>query len=361
MTTTHNTTQNSWVARSPGKVMIAGEYSLMLGLTKGLACTVSRQLQVTATRYPRSSQGYCIIHSSLWKHPKSLSFDHIRHKPSKELCCFTLHRLLDHLEGILPNKPNPNKDHYILDIRIDSALPLEAGIGSSAALILALLHAVAACLNTPLSDCEVIRLGYDIQKSFQDGHSSGYDILTIARGGVTLMEKSATSPLLQTIPSHSIDVDYLNKTFHLFHQNHLTSPTASLTAKTLPYFITPKNALTQRGKVWVTQQKAFLAALLKRAPPATIIPLLNDIRSTLKQTPAFPKALKSLEAELISPTISFKTTGAGGMDTLLVCGTCDDTASTILKDHGYLKAAYVFSHKLSFLPKTAKPTETTDH
>ena len=70
-----------------------------------------------------------------------------------------------------------------LEVRIDSELPIGCGMGSSAALAVALVRAEAQRLHTPLTHDEVWERAFAVEQVFH-GNPSGFDHALACRGGV---------------------------------------------------------------------------------------------------------------------------------------------------------------------------------
>jgi mevalonate kinase len=67
-------------------------------------------------------------------------------------------------------------------IQVQSAIPMGCGMGSSAATVLSILHAIARHLEVPLPSETFLRLGL-IAENMQHGYSSGLDLQVSLRGG----------------------------------------------------------------------------------------------------------------------------------------------------------------------------------
>lgn len=73
------------------------------------------------------------------------------------------------------------KGHW--DIQIHSKIPLGRGLGSSASVIISLLHSLYIQHQHPIIEEEILNLAQKVE-SFQHGHSSGLDTTTIFKGGL---------------------------------------------------------------------------------------------------------------------------------------------------------------------------------
>ena len=77
-----------------------------------------------------------------------------------------------------------------LQIEISSRIPPACGLGSSAALSLALVRALADLTGAKLSDAEVLRRAGEVENVFH-GTASGVDVAASASGGVVWFERPA--------------------------------------------------------------------------------------------------------------------------------------------------------------------------
>ncbi|AJC50306.1 mevalonate kinase [Coxiella endosymbiont of Amblyomma americanum] len=101
-------------------------------------------------------------------------------KESSELLLFTFINVLDNLKSIsLP---------FGIDIIIDSNIPIGYGIGSSAASIMGLIHALTHFLDANFDLEKCFTLGME-SENLQHGYSSGLDLHTVYHGGSFLYEK----------------------------------------------------------------------------------------------------------------------------------------------------------------------------
>jgi mevalonate kinase len=90
-------------------------------------------------------------------------------------------------------------DDVGLEISIRSELPIGAGLGSSAALAIALLQALAATLATPFDDQQLLALSLEVERR-QHGSPSGIDSAAVLHGGILRATRTATGTL-ETAPA----------------------------------------------------------------------------------------------------------------------------------------------------------------
>jgi mevalonate kinase len=144
-------------ASAPGKIILFGEHAVVYG-RPALAVPVT-QVHADVEIVP-SQDGRVWIDApgvSLRSTLESLPSDH----PIASI----IHNLFFGL-GISPFPP--------LEIRITSSIPVASGLGSGAAVTVAILRALSAYLEHPLSDEQVNQFAYEIEK-LHHGIPSGID------------------------------------------------------------------------------------------------------------------------------------------------------------------------------------------
>ncbi len=152
-------------ASAPGKIIIFGEHAVVYG-RPALALPVTQvhaDVEVSAS----SRAGVWIQAPDINLHAElnSLPFDH------------PLASVIHNLFFSLSIDPFPP-----LDIEITSTIPVASGLGSGAAVTVALIRALSSFLSRPLSDEQVNQFAYEIEK-LHHGTPSGIDntVVTYAR------------------------------------------------------------------------------------------------------------------------------------------------------------------------------------
>ncbi len=298
------------VASSPGKIMLSGEYAVLNG-GRAVAHTLDKRLTVEVLQ---GSQGISIA-SDIWAKKKYFSDD------DPDFICQSL-KYFESLFGKLPP----------LDIKISSNIEISYGIGSSSALRLSLFAALQKHLELGWSVLDVAQLAFKDQKRAQ-GQASGYDILTQSLGG--LVEMSTGS-------------DIWPKSSRQTHSCHLDK---------IQIMIGGKGAPTRETLVSVSQ---WLAS--KRDPQSlhavsenlTDAWLGNDFPYLLEKVeahrlffegaPRFPgKLSEALKPYCYLSNWSWKLTGAGGEDALLIVGNIPSEANLVFQKFGWRTADLTFS------------------
>lgn len=114
------------------------------------------------------------------------------------------------LDDLLPDHPLAAAVHAVLreleighplafDLRVTSTIPLAAGLGSGAAVSVAVIRAVAEFLGRRLADEQVSRLAFEVEK-LHHGTPSGIDNTVIAYARPVYFERGSPVNRVETIP-----------------------------------------------------------------------------------------------------------------------------------------------------------------
>ncbi len=150
---------------APGKIILFGEHAVVYG-QPALAVPVT-QVHVDVDVSDAAPPGVWIDAPQVDLHAE------LNALPSDHPIASAIHQLF-----FLSNvSPFPN-----LDIRISSTIPVASGLGSGAAVTVALTRALAAHLNCPMTDEEINAFAYEIEK-LHHGTPSGIDntVVTYAK------------------------------------------------------------------------------------------------------------------------------------------------------------------------------------
>lgn len=194
---------------APGKLILSGEHAVVYG-NPALAMAINRYATATITRemLPR-----ILFELADIAHNSHLSFDalrdiknrikrkyyrfirgeytirHVLHKPF-ELAQFAL--------GLFAESLNISLPHGV-KIHVKSDIPIGCGMGSSAATILSVMHAVSTYLQVQISPETLYQLALEAE-NMQHGHSSGFDLRVAQQGGCIYMHnkqiETRTAPLM---------------------------------------------------------------------------------------------------------------------------------------------------------------------
>ncbi|MBI3173287.1 MAG: mevalonate kinase [Chloroflexi bacterium] len=153
------------VASAPGKIILFGEHAVVHG-RPAIAVPVT-QVHADVEVVESSRPG-------IWIHAPNVDLDvELNALPSDHPLAAVIHNLLFSL-GISPFPP--------LDITINSTIPVASGLGSGAAVSVALVRALSSALGHPLTDEQVNAFAYEIER-LHHGTPSGIDntVITYAK------------------------------------------------------------------------------------------------------------------------------------------------------------------------------------
>lgn len=304
-------------ASVPGKVMLAGEYAVLLG-GRALAMTIGRNLTVTAT--VGASPHGCIIASEFWGAARAYqrldeADPRVRAEPLLGAVAFALHAY-----GI---------DRGV-EVKVTSELDVRAGLGSSSALRIGTLMALAAASGQDLHPWAIGRDAFDLQRRAQ-GRASGYDFATQLAGGVISFQRDGGTA---TWPGRA---ERLGRPAEGAVPQVLRvvaggrgAPTAKTMGGTFEY-LESRGLLADLLPRSEALVDAFVQALGEGAPTKALIAAVPPMRALFEESPAYPaataQALKNLPG--CDRSWTFKTTGAGGEDALLLIGGPDELTAPL--------------------------------
>jgi mevalonate kinase len=152
-------------ASAPGKVILCGEHAVVYG-QPALALPV-HQVKAKATLTPMEDEkkGHILVHApdiqlSQWMHEIA---------PDNPLRC-VIQRTLEVIQV---------RDFDALKLEIRSTIPIASGLGSSAAISIAIIRALSQHFDAPLPPEEQSLIAFEIEKLYH-GTPSGIDNTTIA-------------------------------------------------------------------------------------------------------------------------------------------------------------------------------------
>lgn len=324
----------------PGKVMLAGEYTV-LGGSPALAVTIDKHLAVRARL---AVPGFGLsVGSELWPEPKQVG------------------EADDRTPGVEPLVAAVARGARLFDLkdvalRVDSELVISHGVGSSSALRLATLLAMeelqrlstgAAKARARTDLWPTARHAFDLQLEAQ-GQASGYDIATQLLGGLVRFRRGPTATAW---PAEAIRLDdrahaAMTRVVHVF-VGGTGAPTTQLMGSTSAW-LAESDRLARLGVATERLLQAFDQTFAATDPTSTdnlkhLTAAVGGHRQSLVGSPGYPTKLAAALAttEGLDESWSFKTTGAGGEDALLVVGALASVqaAETTLRRLGWKRLA----------------------
>lgn len=332
------------IVQVPGKVMLAGEYSV-LGGGRALAATVNRALAVEANDRPEFGR-VVMVESNLWSDSRRVEAGVDPAEYREEPLLEAVARGME-LYGVAG-----------AEVKVGSSLEVSFGIGSSSAIRLAVMVALEDLARLKRGEPsrsvaelwpaarEALRLQRNAQKQ-----ASGYDIATQLVGGLALFTPSPEidewPASCSTLPDKR-GLEALNALVHVYVGGR-GAPTGRVTTETLAW-------LGERGllhRVHAATEdliEDFHRALAEPEDPRRLAALARAVqahRRIFGASPHFPAALAAALEALPDEgrSWSFKTTGAGGEDALLLIGPEVETqpAATLLEAAGWRRLPTPFT------------------
>jgi mevalonate kinase len=150
----------AFTATAPGKIILFGEHAVVYG-RPAIAAPVSQvQARAVVTAAPRWPQGEVLIQApDIWMESRLVDL------PAEHPLACVVHGVFSALGVTLP---------IACTIRISSTIPVAAGMGSGAAVSVAVIRALSAFLGQALPEERVSALAYEVEK-IHHGTPSGID------------------------------------------------------------------------------------------------------------------------------------------------------------------------------------------
>lgn len=315
--------------------MLSGEYAVLFG-EDALAFTIDRTLRYTTER---SKDGRFHFTTELWPHPLSLSEGDLTTSSSDALLLIAAKQAFRRF----PCRP--------LSVTIESEIGQTWGGGISSAVALGTflsfkLHSDKLGSLTKDAQWEAAKLAFDLQKTLQ-GSASGYDILTQLVGGLVRYKPKGFWP--GTWDSRQ----GLETSFHRFihiYAGGKGAPTGSIMKETLAWL--EKDRLKDDLCVISKDLTESFAQFFKINSTEALEKLFQANRRHTEffaPSPHVPKALTQELEEIphCHRTFTYKTTGSGGEDALLLIGETDSiqVADKVLRSKGWYKLPLSFRSK----------------
>ena len=341
----------------PAKIMLAGEYSVLLG-GSALATTVEAYLNVEkrTSRLPDQGSHKPIskfivndrskYHAPLFIDPSS----NIEMMPKNmQLAARSVKSYWSH-DRIAATDDNPNSEH-LCELTIDSQIPISFGIGSSSALVLALCLATEHDGDQEPSTRSALKRAFVIQRAAQNQIASGYDFISQYCGGLV-----QTRPLTRGLEQWPGDFERVPQTSSTLNEwvqamvlkeegGAPTTPTVS----SVSAWLNQHNKSKELLEIGDQLNLAFLYFFAHQSPTTwrDLCRSIRTLRQFFSDSPAHKFSEFSEMAKIRGCDVdwTFKTTGAGGRDAMLVIGPKESrhSAENFLESKGWMKLPFSFS------------------
>jgi len=174
-------------ASAPGKVYLFGEHAVVYG-EPAVPCAVERRATVTVER--RDDDRLRVAAEDLHISGFTVEYDaNAADGPDVDAPTKLIEAATGYVdEAIAQARDAADEPAAGFDVRVESAIPLGAGLGSSAAVVVATIAATARELGVELDDRELAERAYLTEHAVQDGEASRADTFCSTMGGAVRVE-----------------------------------------------------------------------------------------------------------------------------------------------------------------------------
>ena len=172
---------------APGKVYLFGEHAVVYG-EPAVPCAIELRAEVTVRK--RERQGLRVQANDLSLDGFTVEYEgEASGRPDIDVSDSLVDAAMGYVnEAITQVEDAADVDGVGFDIRIDSEIPLGAGLGSSAAVAVAAIDAGTRELGVELPAEEIAERAYRVEHAVQDGQASRADTFCSAMGGAVRVE-----------------------------------------------------------------------------------------------------------------------------------------------------------------------------
>lgn len=191
---------------APGKVFLFGEHAVVYD-QPAVLCAVDRR--VTAKAETRDDDTDVITADDLSVSGLTVSFDRETGETTVRNAGEGVENSLDYVHTAVEKTRSEVGSDMSVEVEIESELPVGAGLGSSAAVVVSTIHAVSRELGEGLERERIAEIGHEVELEVQ-GSASPSDTFTSTMGGMTYVEPSSDLRTLDT-PDFRFVVGYDGK------------------------------------------------------------------------------------------------------------------------------------------------------
>ena len=176
------------VSSAPGKVYLFGEHAVVYG-EPAVPCAIERRARVKVTA--RSDGRLRVDAGDLTLDGFTVEYGG-EGAPDVDVAQSLVEAATGYVDGAVAQaREAADAPGVGFDVEIESAIPLGAGLGSSAAVVVAGIDAATRELGVSLAPEELARRAYRVEHEVQDGEASRADTFCSAMGGAVRVEDTA--------------------------------------------------------------------------------------------------------------------------------------------------------------------------
>jgi mevalonate kinase len=171
---------------APGKVYLFGEHAVVYR-EPAVPCAIERRAHVTVER---QDAGTAIHADDLTLDGFTVEYDGSETgRPDVEVSDSLVEAGIGYVNHAIDQaKDAAGVENVGFDVTVESNIPLGAGLGSSAAVVVATIDAAAGELGVDLDPTDIARRAYEVEYAVQDGEASRADTFCSAMGGAVRVE-----------------------------------------------------------------------------------------------------------------------------------------------------------------------------
>lgn len=184
---------------APGKVYLFGEHAVVYG-EPAIPCGIDRHATVSVD--VRSDGEFHIHTADLSVSGLTIRYNDIS-DPSIDVTNTMIASAIEYVDEALQQAQDAaDRPTTGFDVTIESDIPLGAGLGSSAAVVVACIDAATRALGIELSRQELAHRAYVVEYTVQDGQASRADTFCSTMGGIVKVEgdQCESLPVNPTLP-----------------------------------------------------------------------------------------------------------------------------------------------------------------